>query len=453
MGGAGQAHRNSTTASRETTGVGMTANDASVSADDERRLKAIVSHVVDVFKPGCAVVLWDGERLGPKDGLAIRLSDPAGLARLLMRPSIGRAIALWMDKSIDFQGGTLFDLVEKRSDVRTRDAMKQVEKGRIAKALPALWRLSRNAGAEEKSGAGSERSGSSKEAIQYHYDVGNDFYKLFLDERMLYSCGYFDGWHEDIGKAQEDKLDMICRKLRLKPDERFLDIGCGWGGLLIHAASRYGVTGHGVTLSQEQFDLATKRVREAGLQDRITIELKPFQELSGTFDKIASIGMYEHVGFKNHDDYFASVNRLLRAKGLYLHHAITRPAKKTERAFHKGTPEYRAIIRYIFPGAELDHIGHSTRMMEKHRFEVHDVENWREHYALTCKLWHDRLLSRFDEACTLAGERKARLWLLYLAGCSLGFTRGGILIYQTLASKRGKGPGEVPPTRRDLYED
>ncbi|MEN3794039.1 cyclopropane-fatty-acyl-phospholipid synthase family protein [Fulvimarina sp. MAC3] len=428
------------------------ARDIGSSNGDEARLKGIVRHVIQVMKPGFAIELWDGERIGPDEGPVVVLSDPAGLARLVMRPSIGRVVALWMDKSIDFKNGTIFDLAGKRSETRTKDALKQIEKGRIAKALPALWRLSRKAGVEEKDGAGSGRSGSSKEAIQYHYDVGNDFYRLFLDERMLYSCAYFDGWHEDIGKAQEDKLDMICRKLRLKEGERFLDIGCGWGALLIHAASRYGVSGQGVTLSQEQFDLATARVREAGLEDKITIELKPFQELTGTFDKVASIGMYEHVGFKNHDDYFSAVRKLLRAKGLYLHHAITRPAKKTEKAFHKGTPEYRAITRYIFPGAELDHIGHSTRMLEKHRFEVHDIEDWREHYALTCKLWHDRLLARFDEACELAGERKARLWLLYLAGCSLGFTRGGILIYQTLSSKRGKGPSELPPTRRDLYE-
>ncbi len=283
--------------------------------------------------------------------------------------------------------------------------------------------------------------------------MSNGFYRLFLDERMVYSCAYFTEWHDDIDRAQADKLDMICRKLRLEPGERFLDIGCGWGALLIHAAKNYGVTGHGVTLSRAQFDLATRRIADAGLADRVTIELKPFGELTGTFDKVASIGMFEHVGFAHHDEYFAAVRRLLRPRGLYLHHAIARPAKKTRRAFHKGGPEYRAITRYIFPGGELDFIGHSLERLEAHRFEIHDVENWREHYGRTCRLWAERLTARMDEAVAEVGEPQARLWLLYLAGCALAFERGTVMINQTLASKRDKhlGASGLPPTRADLY--
>ncbi|WP_102959341.1 SAM-dependent methyltransferase [Mangrovicella endophytica] len=418
-------------------------------------LAKLVRETVAALEPGVAVRLWNGERIGPSDGPVVLLNDPAGLARLLLRPRIETVIELWMAKGLDIDGGSLFDVAAARSQkkVRLGDIWRRVDKRLLAKALPALIGLARSGrGAGVEAGTGAGASGSSKAAIQFHYDVSNDFYRLFLDRRMVYSCAYFDGWHDDIDKAQTDKLDMICRKLRLQEGERFLDIGCGWGALLIHAAGTYGVSGHGVTLSQAQYELATARVFEAGLQDRITIELKPFQALTGRFDKIASIGMFEHVGFANHDAYLDAVKTLLRPGGLYLHHAITRPAKTSEAKFHKGTKEYAAILRYIFPGAELDHIGHSSRLLEAHRFEVHDVENWRMHYARTCRLWAERLQANFAEAARIAGEPRARLWLLYLVGVSLGFERGGLLIYQTLASRRRRsGPSEVPPTRRDLY--
>ncbi|MCP3056766.1 SAM-dependent methyltransferase [Aurantimonas marianensis] len=424
-------------------------------ATGEAKLEAIVRQAIAAFQPKIAVRLWTGERIGPADGPVLTLHDPAAIARLAIRPTIATAVELWMAKAADIEGGTIFDIAAARSDIRTRDALKKLDKLRIAAALPALYALARkgtkDAKAAPQAGVGADASGSSMAAIQFHYDISNDFYRLFLDERMLYSCAYFDGWHDDIDKAQRDKLEMICRKLRLKPGERLLDIGCGWGALLIHAAENYGITGHGVTLSQAQYDLARERVAAKGLGDRVTIELKPFQEVAGSFDKIASIGMFEHVGWAHHDAYFAAVRKLLRPNGLYLHHAITRPAKATDKAFLKGTKEYAAIIRYIFPGAELDHVGHSAQKLEAHRFEVHDVENWREHYGRTCRLWHDRLRANMEEASRIAGEPRARLWLLYLAGVSLGFTRGGLLIYQTLASRRAKGPAELPPTRRDLY--
>ena len=422
-------------------------------ASGEEKLADLVRHIVTVLEPKIAVRLWNGEWLGPATGgPVLALNDPAAIARLAVSPNIATAVGLWMSKAIDIEHGTIFDLAAARPDIRTKAAMKRIDKLKVAASLPALYGLSRRTKTKgPASGEDAAASGSSKAAIQFHYDVSNDFYRLFLDTRMLYSCGYFDGWHDDIDKAQFDKLDMICRKLRLKSGERFLDIGCGWGALLIHAAENYGATGHGVTLSQAQFDLAKERIAAKGLADKITVELKPFEELTGQFDKVASIGMFEHVGWDRHDAYFTAVRKLLRPNGLYLHHAITRPAKETDARFRKGTKEYAAIIRYIFPGAELDHVGHSAQYLEKHRFEVHDVENWREHYARTCRLWHDRLLARMDEASAIAGEDKARLWLLYLAGVSLGFERGGLLIYQTLASKRSKGPSGLPPTRRDLY--
>ena len=173
-------------------------------------------------------------------------------------------------------------------------------------------------------------SGSNKEAIEHHYDISNDFYRLFLDERMVYTCGYFTDFANSIDQAQTDKLEHICRKLRLKPGERLLDIGCGWGAMLIYAAKHYGVIGHGVSLSEAQTRLARERIRAEGLEDRITIEVKSYLDLDGSFDKISSIGMFEHIGLANHDTYFSTIHRLLKPDGIYLHHAITRRMKRDE---------------------------------------------------------------------------------------------------------------------------
>ena len=266
---------------------------------------------------------------------------------------------------------------------------------------------------------------------------------------MVYSCGYFTDFANSIDQAQIDKLEHICRKLRLKPGERLLDIGCGWGAMLIYAAKHYGVIGHGVSLSEAQTKLARERIRAEGLEDRITIEVKSYLELHGSFDKISSIGMFEHIGLANHATYFSTIDRLLKPGGIYLHHAITKRMKRDGRT--RKSPEYKALVKYIFPGGEVDAIGMTLGSLEAHGFYVHDVENLREHYARTCRLWAERLKARFDEAIAEVGEPKARLWLLYLAGCSIGFERGSAQVFQTVATKRRRGPSGLPPTRADLY--
>ncbi len=288
--------------------------------------------------------------------------------------------------------------------------------------------------------------------MHYHYDVSNAFYALFLDPEMVYTCAYFSDWSNDLATAQRDKLDMICRKLALKPGDEFLDIGCGWGALVCHAAQHYGVRAHGVTLAEEQLTAARDKIARLGLGDRVTVALKDYATLDGQYDKIASIGMFEHVGLANHPTYFETIHRLLKPRGLYLHHAIARPAKRDNKRFRKKSAEYSAMVRYIFPGAEIDHIGMSVTHLERYGFEVHDVEAWREHYARTTRFWHDRLLAHFEAAEQEVGRVKVRLWLAYLAGCSLGFERASIGIFQTLASKRTRGPAGLPPTRAHLYQ-
>jgi cyclopropane-fatty-acyl-phospholipid synthase len=211
------------------------------------------------------------------------------------------------------------------------------------------------------------------------------------------------------------------------------------------------VTAVGVTLAEEQLKLARDRIRERGLEDRVSVELKDYRDLGGDFDKISSIGMFEHVGIDNHDDYYRHVRRLLKPRGIYLHHAITRRGKKDLKKFRRKKAEYQTLVRYIFPGGEVDHIGWTLTNLEAHGFEVHDVEAWREHYARTTRLWAENLMVHKEAAVAEVGERKYRLWVAYLIGVSLGFERGTIGIFQTVATRRTKGASGMPPSRADLY--
>ncbi|MDQ6437767.1 cyclopropane-fatty-acyl-phospholipid synthase family protein [Mesorhizobium sp. LHD-90] len=412
----------------------------------------IIRTVVDTLRPGFAVKLWTGERLGPLTGPTLVLHDPAIVWRLLRRPNLDTLVELWVSKAVDIEDGTLFDIFERRPEGKLRAKLKTLPKMGLLRDLPVIL----FSGNPTRKAAGLAArdplvSGSSAEAIRHHYDISNAFYRLFLDERMVYSCGYFTDFSNGIDQAQKDKLEHICRKLRLKPGERLLDIGCGWGAMLIYAAKHYGVTGHGVSLSEQQTGLARERIRAEGLDDRITIEIKSYTELRGSFDKICSIGMFEHLGIANHATYFSSVRRLLKPDGIYLHHAITRRAKSGMRRTLRKGAEYKALIRYIFPGAEVDTIGMTLGSLETHNFLAYDTENLREHYARTCRLWAERLRTRFDEAIAEVGEARARLWLLYLTGCSIGFQRGSMQVFQTVAVRRGKGFSILPPTRADLY--
>ncbi|HET7680538.1 MAG TPA: cyclopropane-fatty-acyl-phospholipid synthase family protein [Xanthobacteraceae bacterium] len=430
----------------------------SAAAERVKIFRQLLTHARERFGLDIGFVLWDGstvpEILAP-DAFAITFADEGAIAALIRRPKIETLANLWVAARIDLRNGSLFDLVARRPTVRTRELRKTLDKPLLIRTLAKFllvprggpWPLEQIHGEKARSG----NEAANKENIQYHYDVSNAFYALFLDPQMVYSCGYFTDWSNDIATAQRDKLDMICRKLRLKPDDAFLDIGCGWGALVCHAAQHYGVRAHGVTLAENQYAWAKEKAAKLGLQDRVTIELKDYTRLQGNFDKIASIGMFEHVGLANHRTYFQTINRLLAPQGLYLHHAITRSAKANERGFRRKRAEAVALARYIFPGGELDHIGMTAANLESGGFEVHDVEAWREHYARTCRLWHDRLLANREAAEREVGRDKTRLWLAYLAAVSIAFERNTARIFQTLASKRRKGPSGLPPTRADLY--
>jgi cyclopropane-fatty-acyl-phospholipid synthase len=441
----------------------------SVAASTDRKavrrlegFRRLLTHINERILPDLGFVLWDGSTV-PADlrsnAFAFVIADEGAVAAMIRRPSIDTFLNLWVTSRFDLRNGSFFDLAARRPTARSRELMKSFDKRLALSALARFvfvprggpWPLE----AVRRDNARADGSEAiNKNNIQHHYDLSNRFYELFLDPEMVYSCAYFKDWHNDLATAQADKLDMICRKLRLKPDETLLDIGCGWGALVCHAAMHYGVRAHGMTLSEEQFVYARQKVARLGLQDKVMIELRDYALAEGCFDKIASIGMFEHVGIANHPPYFQTVNRLLKPGGLYLHHAIALRSKSFERfrrSRRRDAAAATAIGRYIFPGGELDHVGMSIANLELNNFEVHDVEAWREHYMRTTRLWHDRLSANGEAAEYEVGREKTRLWIAYLAVVSIAFAQGTIGIFQTLASRRVRGASGLPPTRADLY--
>ena len=287
-------------------------------------------------------------------------------------------------------------------------------------------------------------------AVAFHYDVSNEFYALWLDKNMVYSCAYFENTHNTLEQAQFAKLDHICKKLLLKAGEQFLDIGCGWGALLLHAAKHYGVIAHGVTLSQQQLTYARQQIVQAGLQSSVTVDLCDYRDIKGKsyFDKIASVGMFEHVGLKNLTLYFSCIHQLLKPGGLFLNHGITHDVEGWQK-----TLSTEFINRYIFPDGQLDTVSNISREMERAQFEIADCESLRAHYALTLRQWVARLEQRHAQVLEVVDESTYRIWRLYMAASALEFEGGELGIYQILAAKRSVGLTKLPLTRRHLYTD
>ena len=408
-----------------------------------------------------SVRLWDGSMVpmgsdvDPRFFLSLR--GPGVLGTILRRPTLETLLTHYASGDLDFHGGDLMafgEIARKSSRLRTRD----LDKGMLLREAFSLLLTPpdkadlKHGFADDETGLNSARR-DNKSFIQFHYDVSNEFYQLFLDPEMQYSCAYFTDWGDSLEQAQRNKLEMICRKLRLQPGEKMLDIGCGWGGLICYAAQHYGVTAHGVTLSQTQHDFARAKIERLGLGDRVTVELKDYTLVEGTFDKVSSVGMFEHVGIANLPTYCRKVFDLLRDRGVFLNHGITRKAKSDKRDFNRITPEKRLILKYIFPGSELDHVGHVQECMEASGFEIADVEGWRWHYGLTSRYWCERLSARQDEAIALVGRERYRMWVAYLAAVSFNFADGPLRLYQIVATKHGaKGASGMPPTRSYLYD-
>jgi cyclopropane-fatty-acyl-phospholipid synthase len=399
--------------------------------------------------PPVTLRFWDGSELrGQADVPAtVVLRDPGALIHVLRAPGqLGLARA-WVDGSLDVDG-------DIEAVLRTREAFARVDLSPVDRA-----RLAREAvrvlgtrllhpppipAIEARLSGRRHWIARDRAAVRHHYDVSNRFYELVLGPSMVYSCAYFATPGETLEAAQERKLDLICRKLRLREGERFLDIGCGWGSLLMHAAAHYGARGVGVTLSEPQAELARERVALAGLTERVEIRVQDYREIPDEpFDKIASVGMYEHVGRAELARYAGTVAQLLRPGGLFLNHGITRLVP------HAPEPD-PFISRYVFPDGELHPLADVVDALQGATLEVRDVESLRDHYGPTLRRWGANLAAHRDEAIREIGPQRERVWRLYMLGSALGFEAGEISLHQVLAARPG-APHGLPLMRADCY--
>ena len=397
----------------------------------ERKLDSWLTQVRDQMTLPLRIELWNGKSIDfSKDypSVTVRLPNASAVPYLLT-PSLSNLGTAYVEGKIDVDGKAMEIL--RVVNALAAGTLKPV--GKYARIVRTFLHN------KEKDA----------EAIRYHYDVSNDFYKLWLDDNMVYSCAYFENGDEDLDTAQLKKIDHILKKIRVRPGDKLLDIGCGWGALAIRAAEKFGAKCVGITLSENQYALARERVERAGLCDRVEIRLQDYRDVKGTFDRITSVGMFEHVGLEYLSRYFAKINSLLTPDGIVMNHGITSTAANNGEAPYGGGD---FIQKYVFPNGELVHISEVLKTMQLGGLEALDIENLRHHYARTCTKWAENFESNADTIKRTTDDKRFRIWRVYLAGCAHAFSQDWISLYQVVCSKAGRNSPAIPLSRRYIYQ-
>lgn len=430
----------------------MSATSLATSAEIEPSIRFLDGLFCGRIPRGVGFKFWDGSTWPDDRQLAVTFAlKHAGSIREMFGLRTEKALAeAFLRDDFDIEGDieSAFELVDVLRQNDGANWLTSLRNFRNFQRLPARSAGGRATSAFSNGRAPRHSLKRDREAVSFHYDVSNDFFRLWLDRQMVYSCGYFERADLGLDEAQEAKLRLLCRKLRLRPGQRLLDIGCGWGALAIFAARHYGVYVTGVTLSQKQADYASTQVLAAGLEQTVSIELKDYRDLptNTPFDAIVSVGMAEHVGAQQLTGYFKTTAQLLRPGGVFLNHAIGEGVRRPARV----GPSF--IEEYVFPDSEIPPIPVVVQAAESAGLEVRDVENLREHYALTLRYWVRRLEAAHDAAMNFVNEATFRIWRVYMAGSAHGFARGRLAVYQTLLSKSdSEGQSHLPLIRRDWY--
>ncbi|MBV8666886.1 MAG: class I SAM-dependent methyltransferase [Burkholderiaceae bacterium] len=396
----------------------------------ERRLELWVDHIRSQAALPLALELWNGQQLqfgcdAPQ--VIIRIPQRSAL-KYFWKPSLASLGEAYVNGKIEVEGKAKA-VIAVANALAARTLKMDGKFGRMVHG----FRHSRE---------------SDTQAVRFHYDVSNDFYRLWLDENMVYSCAYFELGNENLGTAQTKKIDHILTKIQVQPGDSLLDIGCGWGALVLRAASKFGARCVGITLSEQQAELARQRVARAGLCDRVEIRVQDYRDVDGSFDRVTSVGMFEHVGLKNLPLYFSKIANLLTERGMAMNHGITSTDVESGATPYGGS---EFIEKYVFPHGELPHVGLALKCMQQGGLEVLDVENLRRHYARTCGMWVDNFEAKGEEIRRLAGDQRFRIWRMYLAGSQYAFQNDWISLYQVVCAKAGRDPSTLPQSRRYMY--